>query len=43
MEMNFQKEFLLFQEFKKNYIFIQKEIKNINGKTFCDGFPLEDA
>ena len=43
MEMNFQKEFLLFQEFKKNYVFTQKEIKNINGKTFCDGFPLEDG
>ena len=41
--MNAQEEFLLFQEFKKNYVFTQKEIKNINGKTFCDGFPLEDG
>ena len=42
MEKNFQKELFLFQEFKKNYVFQQKEIQYINDKPFCDGFPLED-
>ena len=42
MEKNFQNELLMFQEFKKNYVFQQKEIQYINEKAYCDGFPLED-
>ncbi|MBQ8557841.1 MAG: hypothetical protein IJY58_05290 [Alphaproteobacteria bacterium] len=42
MTKSIQKEFLLFQEFKKNYVFHQKEIKNVDGRFFCDCFPLED-
>lgn len=42
MKKNIQKEIQLFQEFKKDYVFIQKEIKDINGKAYCDDFPLED-
>ena len=42
MQKNIQTELLLFQEFKKNYHFVQKEIENVNGKACCDSFPLED-
>ncbi len=42
MEKNFQKELLLFKEFKKNYVFQQKEIQYINEKAYCDELPLED-
>lgn len=42
MQKNIQTELLLFQEFKKNYHFVQKEIENVNGKAYCDSFPLED-
>lgn len=31
-----------FKEFKKGYVFKQKEIVEIYGKTFCDGEPLLD-
>lgn len=42
MKRSIQKELRLFQEFKKDYAFSQKEITYVNDKTFCDGFPLED-
>lgn len=42
MKKSIQNELRLFQEFKKNYAFSQKEIAYVNDKAFCDGFPLED-
>ena len=42
MKNNIQTELRLFQEFKKNYVFKQKKIKNINGKPYCDGILLVD-
>lgn len=35
-----KKELKKFQEFKKNYIFKQNEIEEINGKQYCEGEPL---
>ena len=35
-------ELINFQEFKRNYYFEQREIKQIEGKDYCDGLPLVD-
>ena len=43
MKNSVQSELQLFQEFKKNYTFHQREIKNIDGKTYCDDVPLVDG
>ena len=40
--MSIEKELKDFQIFKETYEFKQKEIKEINGKEFCEGYPLED-
>ena len=39
---NIEKELKDFQEFKSSYIFEQKEIKEIDGKQYCEGEPLLD-
>ena len=38
----FEKELEGFKEFKKNYVFIQKEIIEIDGKEYCNGMPILD-
>lgn len=37
-----EKELQDFKKFKSNYVFVQKEIEEINGKEYCDGEPLID-
>lgn len=37
-----EKELKEFREFKSSYIFEQKEIKEIDGKQYCEGEPLLD-
>lgn len=38
--MDFQIELKEFKEFKKNYVFIQKKIEEIDGKQYVEGEPL---
>ena len=36
------KELNDFKKYKENYTFKQKELKEINGIQYCDGFPITD-
>lgn len=42
MMNDIEKELKEFREFKSSYIFEQKEIKEIDGKQYCEGEPLLD-
>ena len=40
--MYIKKELEKFKKYKENYEFTQKEIEEINGLLYCEGFPLLD-